>query len=199
MRRTYTMMVMTLAAIMTQTLHAEQVEVAGSAIKYDSEITTKVGDKEVTMVATGAALRERFFVNVYAIASYVHKGATIKSADELAEADIPKQLHLILERDIEGEKMASAVNDSITANYSPDEFKEELKAFLDFIKADDIAKGDEVRITHVPGKGIDCVILGKKPRAIQIHNVKFSRAVWDIYFGKRNLGPSIKRGLVSRL
>src|SRR5690606_29481571 len=124
---------------------------------YDSEITTKVGDEEVTMVVTGTALREKFFVNVYAIASYIRKGEAVKNADELAGADVPKQLHLILERDIEGEKMASAVNESITANHSGDEFKEELKAFLDFIRADDIAKGDQVRITHVPGKGIECI------------------------------------------
>lgn len=178
---------------------AEEVAVSGSEVKFPAEIEAKVGDAQEQLTLTGTALRERFFVNVYAIGSYVKKGADVKNAEQLAEADVPKQLQLVLERDLPGDKMADAVNDSITANYSPEEFKAELEAFLGFIRADAIAKGDKVRITHVPGVGLECEIVGAKPRAIRIENVKFSRAVWDIYFGKRNIGLAIKRGLVSRL
>lgn len=191
----------TIAAIglLVGPLQAEQVAVDGSEIKFDSAITVEVGDQQVDMVVTGTALREKFFVNVYAIASYVQKGSEIKNAEALAQADVPKRLHLILERDLAGEKMAEAVNESITANYSPAEFEAELKTLLDFIKADAIAKGDHVRLTHIPGKGLDCEILGKNSRAIRIENMKLSRAVWDIYFGKRNIGVAIKRNLASRL
>jgi hypothetical protein len=39
--------------------------------------------------------------------------------------------------------------------------------------------------------------MGKKD--VFIANPAFSKAVWDIYFGKNNVGEDVKRGLVSRL
>ena len=60
-----------------------------------------------------------------------------------------------------------------------------------------VAKGDHIYLSHVPGVGLHCRIIGKAEFVIK--NPQFSRAVWDIYLGKNNLNEAIKKGLVSRL
>jgi hypothetical protein len=58
-------------------------------------------------------------------------------------------------------------------------------------------KGDHIFLTHLPGVGLHVSRAGKAD--FTIRNPAFTRAVWDIYLGRNNLGEGIKRGLVSRL
>ena len=151
----------------------------------------------MNLVLTGAALRKKLFFNVYTIGSYMQEGAGVQNGDELAEKDCPKQLHLVLERDVKGSDMADALRSAIRANYDDPQFAAELKMLVEFMSKLDIKKGDNVRLTHVPGKGLHADIEGKAQ--VLIENPSFSKAVWDIYFGKNNLGDAIKKALVSRL
>ncbi|GIW81181.1 MAG: hypothetical protein KatS3mg105_2988 [Gemmatales bacterium] len=48
-----------------------------------------------------------------------------------------------------------------------------------------------------PGVGIDIAIEGQK--TLRIESLGFAEAIWEIYFGKNNIGESIKRGLSSPL
>ena len=50
------------------------------------------------MVLTGAALRQKFYFNVYAVASYVQEGAKPRTPEELAAVNCPKRLELVMER-----------------------------------------------------------------------------------------------------
>ena len=50
---------------------------------------------------------------MYAIGSYVQEGVAIRTAGELAATDCPKQLHLVMERDVTGEAMAAAFTTAI--------------------------------------------------------------------------------------
>jgi chalcone isomerase-like protein len=176
---------------------AEEVGVSGSDIKYESELKADVGDKKVNLVLTGTALRKKLFFNVYTIGSYVQEGAGVHDGDELAGKNCPKQLHLVLERDVKGSDMADALRSAIRANYDDPQFAGELKMLVEFMGKLDIKKGDNVRLTHVPGKGLHADIEGKAQ--LLIENPSFSKAVWDIYFGKNNLGDAIKKALVARL
>lgn len=176
---------------------AEDVSVSGSDTTYSSEKKTNVGGKDVTLTLTGAALRKRVFFSVYTVGSYVQQGARVGSAEELASKDCAKQLHLVLERDIKGTDMADAIRSAIRANYDDPQFSDELKVMVEFLSKLEIKKGDNVRLTHVPGKGLHADVEGKAQ--ILIENPAFSRAVWDIYFGKNNLGEAIKTALVARL
>ena len=56
-------------------------------------------------------------------------------------------------------------------------------------------ENDRVWLTNVPGVGL-CIKLEGKTE-ILIQNPQFSRAFWDIYLGRNNLGEDIKKGLVS--
>ena len=54
-----------------------------------------------------------------------------------------------------------------------------------------------MRLTNVPKKGIECDVAGKKQ--VVIENSDFSRAIWEIYLGKKNIDDDLKKALVSRL
>jgi hypothetical protein len=175
----------------------ETVAVDGSRTTYETKIEPTVGGKAVKMDLTGAALRKQLVFKVYTIASYVEAGAGVRSAEDLAAADCPKQLHLVMERDVGGKEMAEAVQKAIRDGRGNDAFPEELKALNETMKALALKKGDHVLLTNVPKKGLECDVAGKK--MILIENSDFSKAVWEIYLGKKNIDEDVKKALASRL
>ncbi len=186
-----------IALLASTTLAAELVGVDGSSAQYATPIECKIGSKSVKLVLTGTALRKKFIFSVYAIGSYVHEGITVRGAEELAQKDCAKQLHLIMERDVAGDDMVEAFASAIRLNYDAGQFQNELAKLRQAMQGITIHRGDHIRLTHVPGTGLRCDLAGKSE--ITIASVPFSRAVWEIYLGPNNLGEGIKRGLVSRL
>jgi Chalcone isomerase-like len=176
---------------------AEQVQVPGTKTQFPSEIETKVDGKAVKMVLTGTALRRRFAVHVYALGSYVQEGVKVQTAEDLAACTSPKRLELIMQRDVGGKDMADAFLKGIRLNHPEPAFAEEVKELQEVIQKQALAKDDHVVLTFVPGVGLHCNVGGKTEFLIK--NVQFAQAVWDIYFGKNNLGDAICKALLSRL
>jgi hypothetical protein len=102
-----------------------------------------------------------------------------------------------MERTVDGKDMAEAFRTAIRMNYPEPAFTDEVNKLTGFMRSDSARKGDHITLTHIPGIGLHCTWAGKAEFLIK--NVSFARAVWDIYFGKNNLGEKIKRGLTSRL
>jgi chalcone isomerase-like protein len=179
--------------------HADPIPVPGSTIQFDSEIERNFDEKPVKLRCTGVGLRERFFIdiNAYAIASYIPQDAKIKSASELASADIPKVLHIKVERGFKGKKIADAFEKAILANYPRDRFKAELQGFKNFFLELRVEKNEDAWFTNIPGRGLR-LNLGSS-NEMQIPNVAFSKAVWDIYFGAHPISEDMKKGLTSLL
>jgi hypothetical protein len=175
----------------------EVVGVRGSSTHFTTTMDITIGDKPVRLALTGVALREKYFINIYAVASYVVEGAGVHTAEELAALDQPKQLHLVLERDVTGNDLAEAFLIAIRQNYPAPAFAPEVDRLTATLRDLEMKKGDHVYLTHLPGVGLRCNVIGKGDFTIE--NPQFSRAVWDIYFGKNNLGEGIKKGLTSRL
>lgn len=176
----------------------ETVGTPGSDIRFATKTTHVIDGKEVKLQLTGTGLREKFFVNVYAVGSYIPPGAPVKDAQGLAKADVPKLLQLVFERDVDGEEMVDGLTTGITYNYSKKEFANELASLGAYMRAKPLKRGDQVWITHVPGYGLSVTISGRD-KPVNIPSLKFARAVWDIYVGPKNLGQHIKSGLTSRL
>ena len=176
---------------------ADLVSVPGSPTKYLSEVDASIGGRAVKLSLTGAAVRTKVIVNVYAIGSYVQQGARVSSAEELAALDCPKRLHLVMERTVDGKDLAEAFRAAIRLNHAEPAFNDEVTTLVGFMRSTSARKGDHILLTHVPGIGLHCSLAGKADFLIK--NVRFSRAVWDVYFGQKNLGEHIKKGLVSRL
>jgi Chalcone isomerase-like len=175
----------------------EKVGVSGSSFEFDVAREAKVGDKKYSLKLTGAAMRKRAIIKVYAIGSYVDKDFAGRTAEELATVDTIKQLHLVMERNVDGADMAKAFQEAIKNNY-PNQFTDEVKKLVTIMEAQSADKGDHVWITHVPGYGIHVNLPSKKTSEF-IAGVKFAKAVWDIYLGPKNVGESVKKGLTSRL
>ncbi|MGL4465556.1 MAG: chalcone isomerase family protein [Planctomycetia bacterium] len=175
----------------------ETVTVRGTGVEFPVAVEQSIDGKLVPMTLTGTAVRKKAIFNVYSIGSYLAKGSTVKSADELPAADVPKMLHIVLAREVTGKDIAVGLQGSIAANYPNGEFKDELNALLTYLGDKTIRKGDSVRMSNVPGVGLECIVGDGAP--LLIESPKFSTAFWEIYFGRQNLGAAVKDGLSSRL
>jgi hypothetical protein len=168
----------------------------GSA-SYPATASATIGGKPVPLVLTGAAMRQKVVFSVYAVGSYVQAGAAVRSAEELAAADVPKQLQLVMQRDVAGRDMAEAFRSAIRANHPEPAFGAEVEALVRMLRDGTARKGDRIVLTHTPGVGLQVDVSGKE--GFVIKNPGFSKAVWDIYLGAYNVGDAVKKGLVSRL
>ncbi len=175
----------------------DTVGVPGSDVRFPAAVNLPVSGKPVQFALTGTALRKKFVFSVYAIGSYVQAGAAVRTPEELAAADVPKMLFLVLERDVDGSDMIAALREAVRKNYPEDAFAAEFALLERQLQEIKIRKGDQVLLMHAPGVGLQ-VIHNQQERAV-VRNGAFSKAVWDIYFGPNNLGDEIKRGLASRL
>lgn len=175
----------------------ELVGVRGSNTHFTSTMGITIDDKPVALVLTGVGLREKFFLNIYAIGSYVLEGAVVRTAEELAAIEQPKQLHLVMERDVDGRDLAEAFIVAIRQNYPVPNFTAEVDQLSEKLRELDLKKGDHIYLTHLPGVGLRCNVVNKGE--FTIDTPAFSRAVWDIYLGKNNVGEGLKKSLVSRL
>ncbi|MFO0889113.1 MAG: chalcone isomerase family protein [Isosphaeraceae bacterium] len=165
--------------------------------RYAPTITNQIGDKPVRLVLTGTAMRTKYLFNVYAIGSYVQAGARVRDAEELAKVDVPKQLHLIFERDIDPDTMAKSFSQAIRMNHAAPAFGQELAELEKYFRTSSIRAGDHLWLTSIPGSGFRCQVAGKP--SLMIENPGFARAAWEAYLGPRNVGVAIKSGLSSRL
>lgn len=186
-----------LAAASASVRSADLVDVPGSRdTKYPSEVTGELGGKTVKMVITGTAMRTKYILNVYAIASYLQAGTKASGPEGLASVDAYKRLHLVMERTVEGKDMAEAFRTAIRANYASG-FDDEVAMLTQLMQSTVARKGEHIGLTHLPGVGLHVAMPGKVDFIIK--NPKFSQAVWDIYLGRNNVGEPVKRGLTSRM
>lgn len=195
MRRTLLSFAFVLAA--APVVLAQAVEVDGSDVTFPARETFQVAGQEVAMTATGAALREKAWFNVYAICSYIDAGAKVADARALVAADVPKALVLVMERDVDGDDMAEAFEDAVRLNHPEPEFAAELQRFRAFFDPKEAIEGKKITFLHLPKVGVLCSIEGQGE--LKIESVAFAQAIWDIYLGPKNIGDDIKQGMTSRL
>ena len=160
-------------------------------------IAAEIGGRPVRLALTGTALRTKYLARVYAVASYAQEGAMISDAESLATLDIPKQLHLIFERDVDGATMAKGFRESIGRSHPAPAFGTELGMLERNFVANPVRQGDHIRLTHIPGVGLG-VQVNAGPGMV-IRGVGFSRAAWGTYLGPNHLGVALRDGLTSRL
>jgi hypothetical protein len=164
-------------------------------VSFPLAIESKIGEETVKLARTGTALRKRGIFKIYAVASYLDASCKIRSAEELANADQAKQLHLVFLRGVSGNDMAQTFRSIFRQNYPEPQFKDEVKTLTDLFQRTAAQRGDEVWITHVPKVGLHCQRRDKED--VLIKNVDFAKAVWNNYLGKYNTGEDVKYGLIS--
>jgi hypothetical protein len=191
------LLVVVIAGVSVSTVFAgDTVGVDGSSVRYPTEAVATIGKNRYPEKLSGTAMRKKAIFNVYAIGSYVSNDFKGKTAEELASSDVAKQLHLVLERSVNGADMAKAFEEAIKANH-PNEFGPEIAKLAALMRAHNVDRGEHVWITHVPGYGLHVQLVGKTSDFIP--GLKFANAVWEIYLGPKNVGEAVKKGLLSRL
>jgi hypothetical protein len=165
--------------------------------RFAPTITSEVGDRSIRLTLTGTAMRTKYLFNVYAIGSYVQEGARARDAEDLARLEVPKQLHLIFERDVDPDTMAKSFSQAIRMSQPAPAFSRELAELEKYFQESSIKRGDHLWLTTIPGVGFRCQVAGRP--GLTVANPGFARAAWEAYLGPRNLGVAIKSGLSSRL
>jgi hypothetical protein len=160
-------------------------------------IECQIGDRIFKMRLTGSAIRTKSIFKIYAVDSYVERGLKVRSAQDMIAADQPKQLHLVMLRDVAGPNMADAFTTVLRSNHPEPEFDKEVNTVANILRSQTALKGEEIWFTHIPKVGFQCKTSGGKTHLVA--NVEFSKAVWENYFGKHNVGEKVKQGLLSRL
>lgn len=167
---------------------------------FPPRIERSIGGRKVKLVRTGKAPRKQLNFTVYHVASYVHEGATVKTAEELAALNRPKQLLLDFVVTVPGDEMARALESVLRRNYPAPAFAKELDQLLGQVRKTTTRKGDRILMTHIPDKGLLYRFQGKdSAEELLIPNPNFSKAIWDNYLGEHNCGETVKLGLVSEL
>ena len=187
-----------LAASVTAGVAARMSQVVRAAEpRFPALISSDVGGKTVRLTLTGAALRTKYLLHVYTVASYAPEGLAIPSPEALATLDAPKQLFLTFERDVDGRTMASSFRESIGRGHPAPAFARELAMLERYFVANPVKVGDRITLTHIPGVGLG-VRTNAHP-AVVIPSVSFAQAAWGAYFGPHHVGVALKEDLSSRL
>jgi hypothetical protein len=163
---------------------------------FPLQIDSQIGDRSVRLVRTGSAIRRKGPFKVYRVASYLQAGVTLRSAEELAATDSAKQLHLIMVRSVTGATMARSFELVFRENHPSPAFDAEVKTVVELFQKNPVSRGDHVWLTHIPKVGLQCRWNGQETL---LKNVDFSKAVWENYFGKHNVGEDVKRDLSAGL
>lgn len=165
--------------------------------RYPRSLNSSVGGKPVKMVLTGTAMRTKYTFKVYSIGSYVHEKAAVRNASELVSADVPKQLCLAFEREVDGDSLSESFRDSIGMIRPAPAFAAELATLTRYMKAHPIKVGSRIWLSYIPGVGLGCQVAGAPE--LKIPNVALAQTVWEVYLGRKNLGVAIQTGLTSHL
>ncbi len=174
---------------------AGRVKVDGSDIRFPDSLKENIEGQEHSLRITGTALREKVFVNVYAMASYVATEANLKGASALIDADVAKKIVLKMERDVDGDTMYEALKDALKRNSKG--FKGPLSQFRRYFTRNPAKEKVIISFLHLPGKGLECRI--GKAKKLMIADVAFSKAVWKIWLGRKPVDGDIKKALIKRL
>jgi len=163
-------------------------EVAGVKI----EDRSRVGNAELTL--TGAGLRKRFFVQVYAMGLYVAD----RKADPVTQPGA-KRIAIHMLRDVGADQFTAALVDGMRPNHDEATMKAleprvaRLGAILGEMK--EAKKGMVILLDLVPGAGTQVSVDGK-PSGKPIEGEDFYRALLRIWLGEKPVQDDLKKALL---
>ena len=163
-------------------------EVAGVKI----EDRSRVGNAELTL--TGAGLRKRFFVQVYAMGLYVAD----RKADPVTQPGA-KRIAIHMLRDVGADTFTAALVDGMRPNHDEATMKAleprvaRLGAILGEMK--EAKQGMVILLDLVPGAGTQVSVDGK-PSGKPIEGEDFYRALLRIWLGDKPVQDDLKKALL---
>jgi len=164
---------------------------------FPEEVETQIAGRSERMRLTGTGLRKKFGIKFFQIAAYCDDDVAPRNVDELAAADVPKQLVLVMQRDVAEWVLRRAFAEALARNDPDNKYPEKIETLLNHMTARPLHKGDRIVLTHMPQSGMACQVCDTSP--IAVSDCEFAHLVWKIYMGPQGVCPDIRKGLGSRL
>jgi len=149
-----------------------------------------------TLKRIGAGLREKWMLDVYAMAAYTESGGC--DTGGMIHKDEAKYLRIDMLRNVSAEKMGSTIGGSFR-DHMPQNASEALKQQSDLFQGyfrDECSKGSVLEFTYLPGTG---TIMKQNGRTLgsPLVGPEFMRVLWDIYFGGQTCCKDLKKQMLS--
>jgi hypothetical protein len=137
-----------------------------------------------TLKLVGAGLREKGWIDVYALGAYTESGSC--NRNKIIKAEEVKYLRFEMLRNVKGSKMASTIgaafDDAIPPGADP-QLKSQRETFKGYFK-DTVKENQVMEFIYVPNAGVTITQDGKQlgPR---LTGKPFQEVLWSIYFGSK--------------
>jgi hypothetical protein len=172
-------------------LHADnEVRDNATGTVFPSEVSFDHDGKQYQLQATGVATRKKFFVKVYAVASYLEKASDNPSGDKFQpflRDGKAKQLTMKWVHEASVGKVQEGYHESFKKALNDQQLNQlqsQIDTFVRFFNQD-VQKGDEHVIRSVPGGYVEVLINGNKVGSVS--NPDFANALWSIWFGSNSV------------
>jgi hypothetical protein len=152
---------------------------------------------ESTLVLNGMGLREATWLKIKAYVAGLYLEARSSDADAILRAELPKRIVFVFVRSVGRKRIIKEWDECLKANVGEDfAVLEDRVATLHTWMPDAVKKGDEMRLTYLPGKGVVVEIKGEDRGTIP--GPDFARALFAIWLGARPPNQGLKSGLLGR-
>lgn len=167
-----------------------QEEEASVPSTFPKEISFDYEGKHYDLNLTGVAVRKKFFVKVYNIASYLQKGS-YHSSEEVLDAILNgnkvKQVTMRWLRNVPLQQFQNGFEESLHKVIAPEEmesFSKDIDTFLSFFNVD-ANRGDEFVFRGFPDGTVEVLVGGQKMGTLR--NPQFTKKLWEIWFGANSV------------
>ncbi|KAF3363021.1 hypothetical protein PHSC3_000409 [Chlamydiales bacterium STE3] len=185
MRTLFTQMFFILTCLSFFSLKSEERIQSGiKGVTFPKEISFSHEAETYQLELTGMAIRKKFFVKVYCIASYIEKTAFTREnlLREILNDRWAKQLTIQWIHDGALDKVKQGYLDSFQSSLTSSlwtELQPEIAQYLSYFKKD-VKEGDTHILRWLPGGKIEVIIndslVGK------LENPTFAKALWGLWF-----------------
>jgi hypothetical protein len=169
---------------------------AVAASKAGATLPDSVQVDGKSLVLNGLGLREATFlkIDVYVAGLYVEK----KSSDAAAlMAPGTKQLVMHFVRSVGKADIVKSWQEGVEKNAKSQAGAVKERFERVYAVMNDVAEGDEMVLTEIPGKGVTFALKGKD--LVTIPGEDFAKVLWSIWLGAEPPNPDLKEGLLGKL
>lgn len=152
--------------------------------------TVSAGGK--TLRLNGAGLRKKVVFKVYVAGLYLETPSRDPAA--IVAADEVRQMRLSLLRNLKGKQVTEAISEGFERNS-----KSSLAALQPRLASlnamvPDVAEGDELTLTYVPGKGTSVMVRGAEKGTVE--GKDFADALFSVWLGNNPVQEDLKKALL---
>jgi hypothetical protein len=152
----------------------------------------KVGDKTLTL--NGAGLRTKYIIGVKVYVAGLYLESVSRDAAAVVSSEQVRRVQLTFLRALDREQITDAIGKGFERNSK--EQMSALKARLEKLQGyiPDVAAGDKLEITYVPGKGTTLTVKGEEKGTIE--GKDFSDALFSVWLGRDPVDEDLKKALL---